>query len=124
MRLLTHNLMACPKCSTFPLVIKPTEVSPTDSEYDPDFVRRMLPRVDYNDLVKATETLKAVCPAMKAIQLPPTVEQVNSSVDLDPTMVSCYAALTGFAVKQGALECTACTTTFPIVDYIPNMMVE
>uniref|UniRef100_A0A6U4WVX1 Trm112p-like protein n=1 Tax=Neobodo designis TaxID=312471 RepID=A0A6U4WVX1_NEODS len=124
MRLLTHNLMACPKCSSFPLRIDAAEVLPTDSEYDPDFVRRMLPRVDYGDLVTAVNAVRAKCPAMAAVVLPATVEEIDTSNDLDRSMVACYAALTGFAVKNGGLECPQCTTKFPIIDFIPNMMVD
>jgi multifunctional methyltransferase subunit TRM112 len=124
MRLLTHNLMACPKCSSFPLAIDAVEVGPTDSEYDPDFVRRMLPRIDYKDLVAAVDSIRPKCPAMAAVVLPPTVEEIDTSNDLDRSMVACYAALTGFAVKQGALNCPQCTTKYPIIDFIPNMMVD
>jgi uncharacterized protein YbaR (Trm112 family) len=35
-----------------------------------------------------------------------------------------YLALTGLAVKSGVLKCNTCQTKYPIVDYIPNMMVE
>jgi multifunctional methyltransferase subunit TRM112 len=124
MRLLTHNLLACPKCNSFPFQIEAKEVVPTDCEYDPEFVRRMLARIAYEDLVAAVASIKPRCPAMAHVNLPATLEQVNVASDMDPTMLSVYAALTGFAVKNGALRCPQCTTQFLITDFIPNMMVE
>lgn len=124
MRLLTHNLMACVKCQTFPLTIEPTEVVPTHSEYDPEFVRRMLPRIEYSTLLEAFEAVKAKNPALGAATLAPTVEEIDISNDMSPSMINAYLALTGLAVKNGTLRCPTCTTKYPVVDFIPNMMVE
>lgn len=62
MRLLTHNLLVCnvKGCSVnnYPLKIKPTAVEKQETEFNPDFVRHMLPKLDWNALCIAA---KDVC---------------------------------------------------------------
>lgn len=126
MRLLTHNLMACVKCQSFPLDVEAAVVTPTDCEYDPDWVRRMLSRIDYEILLKGYADVKASegGKGLPVLKMPATVDEVDTSSDLNESMVAVYSALTGFAVKTGQLKCSKCTTAYPIVDFIPNMMVE
>jgi hypothetical protein len=63
MRLLTHNMLMCnvKGCSTnnFPLQLKATSIQKEESEFNPDFVKHMLPKLDYNALVTACKDVSA-----------------------------------------------------------------
>ena len=62
MRLLTHNLLMCNKrgCTSdhFPMKIKPTKIVVEESEFSPDEVRAMYPKLDWAALVSGA---KDVC---------------------------------------------------------------
>lgn len=62
MRLLTHNLLMCNKkgCTMehFPMTIKPTRIAVEESEFNPDEVRAMFPKLDWAALVSGA---KDVC---------------------------------------------------------------
>lgn len=124
MRLLTHNLMCCIKCQHYPLAVEATEVAPAEAPFDDDFIRRMLNRICYDYLVEAFESLRTTQPGLQSKKaLPATLEAVDLSESSDD-LRDIHFALNAFAVKQGALKCTKCETRFPIVDYVPNMLVE
>lgn len=62
MRLLTHNLLMCNKrgCTSdhFPMRIKPTKIVVEESEFNPEEVRAMYPKLDWAALVSGA---KDVC---------------------------------------------------------------
>mgnify|MGYP001108215127 FL=1 len=57
MKLITHNMLQCnvKGCTTnnFPLDIKGVEVGKEETEFRPDFIRHMLPKLDWAALVSA-----------------------------------------------------------------------
>ena len=63
-RLITHNLLACHAkgCTTnnFPLALKDVKLELREAEYNPDFVRNFLPRLDWSALVHAAREVRAV----------------------------------------------------------------
>ncbi|CUG62097.1 Hypothetical protein, putative [Bodo saltans] len=123
MRLLTHNLLCCVKCQHYPLDVRATDIAPAEAPFDADFVRRMLNRVTYAYLVDAFESLHSH-PALQSVaSLPPTLEEVDLS-DESTQLRDIHFALNAFAVRNGALTCSKCETTFPINEFIPNMLVE
>lgn len=62
-RLITHNLLAChvKGCTTnnFPLVFQDVQVELQEAEFNPDFVRNMLPRLQWDALVNAAKQVRA-----------------------------------------------------------------
>lgn len=64
MKLITHNMLQCnvKGCTTnnFPLDIKANEVAKEETEFRPDFIRHMLPKLDWKALVSAAEQVRAV----------------------------------------------------------------
>lgn len=123
MRLLTHNLMCCLKCKHFPLEIVSTDIDfNKDQAYDREFVQRMLGRIEYEILAKAVEQIRvnnaediAVIP-----KLPTTLAEID--VTNDNVLHCLHLAISGIVVRNGELQCPSCTTTFPITEYIPNLM--
>lgn len=124
MRLLTHNLLCCIKCQHYPLDVVAIDVVPAEAPFDADFVRRMLNRINYSFLVSAFEGLRQSQPSLQhKSSLPTTLEEVDLS-DNSAALRDIHFALCAFAVKSGSLKCAKCETSFPINEYVPNMLVE
>ncbi|XP_072495079.1 multifunctional methyltransferase subunit TRM112-like protein isoform X1 [Notamacropus eugenii] len=81
MKLLTHNLLSSHVRGVgpqgFPLRIQATEVRVSPVDFNPDFVTRMIPKMEWTALVDAAESVSAL-----ARPLPPP--PVSSSVTGDP----------------------------------------
>ncbi|KAG5511146.1 hypothetical protein JKF63_07087 [Porcisia hertigi] len=139
MRLLTHNFLACLKCDTHPLLVSAAEVDEIPVEYNAEFTRRMLARVDYpslrttfHALREAHGSLLGPCrdegtdasevPAASA-ELPETMEGVDLSDD-SAFLITAHYAMNVVAVRNGTLECTGCNAKFLINDFIPNFVQE
>ena len=57
MKLLTHNMLASNVkniTNRFPLAIRATQVEEEENEYNEDFVKRMIPRLEYAALRQAS----------------------------------------------------------------------
>jgi len=55
MRILVHNMMCCLKCDSFPLKIEATEVENEEQDENNEFIKNMLPRIDYDALKMAAK---------------------------------------------------------------------
>jgi multifunctional methyltransferase subunit TRM112 len=68
-RLITHNLLAChvKGCTTnnFPLEFKDVEVQLQEAEFNPDFLRGFMPKLEWKALVETARqvsiTARAYC---------------------------------------------------------------
>lgn len=60
-RLITHNLLAChvKNCTSnnFPLAFKDAQIELREAEFNPDFLRGFLPKVEWGALVQAAREL-------------------------------------------------------------------
>lgn len=56
-RLITHNLLACHakgcNSNNFPLLLQDVQIELREQEFNPDFVRNILPRLEWRALVDA-----------------------------------------------------------------------
>nr|CAJ2467148.1 unnamed protein product [Leishmania braziliensis] len=139
MRLLTHNFLACLQCDTYPLLVSAAEMEEIPVEYDAEFTRRMLARIDYPSLRTTFHTLReahksvrgpsydedpdATETAAACTELPETMEGADLSDD-SAFLRMVHYAMNIVAVRNGTLECPACKTTFAIRDFIPNFVQE
>ena len=57
-RLITHNLLACHAkgCTTnnFPLKLSDVKLALREADFNPDFLRGFLPRIEWNALIQAS----------------------------------------------------------------------
>ncbi len=122
MRLYAHNLLACLKCQSFPLEIGPNSViGPTGDEYDEDFVRRMLPRLDYASFYKAYTTLQQQHEALLGQRpIPPTLQQIDPANT--EHLQAVWYAMSAIAVRTATLHCGHCQSVYEVRDYIPVML--
>ena len=62
-RLITHNLLAChvKGCTTnnFPLKLTDIELALREAEFNPDFLRGFLPRIEWDALIQASREVSS-----------------------------------------------------------------
>jgi multifunctional methyltransferase subunit TRM112 len=123
MRLLTHNFLACLKCDTYPLLISATEVEEIPVEYDAEFTRRMLARIDYPSLQTTFHKLREDHASVlgHSTELPETMDGADLS-DESEFVKAVHLALNVVAVKSGTLQCPTCKSTYTVNDFIPNFV--
>mmetsp|Transcript_1685 Transcript_1685/g.3608 ORF Transcript_1685/g.3608 Transcript_1685/m.3608 type:complete len:138 (-) Transcript_1685:193-606(-) len=133
MRLLTHNLLQCNKKGVkngYPLIIRPVQLEYKESPYDKDFVSAMVPKVEYDALLKALQWVREFPPFARGEGLPP-----GGLPELPPALPMEYAADEDFLRKlhtvlfdiylvEGVLVCPESGREFPVNDRIPNMLLN
>ncbi|KAH9895988.1 Trm112p-domain-containing protein [Cubamyces lactineus] len=114
-RLITHNLLACHAkgCTTnnFPLQFQDVSIELRETEFNADFIRGFLPRLEWAALVSAARQLGDT-------SLP--AEQPEM-VD-DEFLQKLHHVLLEIHVEEGAMVCPNCKHVFPISNGIPNML--
>ncbi|KAH9925045.1 Trm112p-domain-containing protein [Epithele typhae] len=114
-RMITHNLLACHAkgCTSnnFPLRFKDVAVELRDADFNADFLRGFLPRLEWPALVNAARELGDT-------SLP--AEQPEM-VD-DDFLKKVHHVLLEIHVEEGAMVCPNCSHVYPISNGIPNML--
>ncbi|KAA1476382.1 Trm112p-domain-containing protein [Dentipellis sp. KUC8613] len=114
-RLITHNLLAChaKNCNTnnFPLQLQDVQVALREAEFNPDFLRGFLPRIEWPALVGAARQLGDT-------SLP--LEQPEM-ID-DDFLKHLHHVLLEIHIDEGAMVCPNCKHVYPISSGIPNML--
>ena len=66
-RLITHNLLACHAkgCTSnnFPLQLKDVQIELREAEFNPDFLRGFIPRLEWGALVDAARQVSSHSPS-------------------------------------------------------------
>ncbi|XP_034037172.1 multifunctional methyltransferase subunit TRM112-like protein [Thalassophryne amazonica] len=119
MKLLTHNmLMSHVKgvVKGYPLLIKATEVKVNEVEFNPQFVSRMIPKLEWSALVQAAEGLG------HRQDLP--TELVQDYDKNEEFLKKVHRVLLEVEVIEGCLQCPESGREFPITRGIPNMLLN
>nr|CAG4651521.1 EOG090X0LTV [Simocephalus serrulatus]SVE94656.1 EOG090X0LTV [Simocephalus serrulatus] len=118
MKLLTHNLLTskCLKGVTvgYPLAIAAKEVKINEVEFNPEFISRMIQKVDWPALCKAVENLGHLN------ELPPSV--VEDYENNEEFLKKAHHFLMEVEVISGDLICPETGRKFPVTEGIPNML--
>ncbi|XP_026213907.1 multifunctional methyltransferase subunit TRM112-like protein [Anabas testudineus] len=119
MKLLTHNMLTSHVkgvAKGYPLLIKATEVKVNEVEFNPQFVSRMIPKLEWSALVQAAEQLghREDLPA----ELVPDYEKNEEFLK------KVHRALLEVEVIEGCLQCPESGREFPISRGIPNMLLN
>uniref|UniRef100_A0A8C6L8X8 Multifunctional methyltransferase subunit TRM112-like protein n=1 Tax=Nothobranchius furzeri TaxID=105023 RepID=A0A8C6L8X8_NOTFU len=107
MKLLTHNMLTSHVKGVtkgYPLLIKATEVKVNDVDFNPQFVCRMIPKLEWN--------LSYIC------ELVPDYEKNEDFLK------KVHRALLEVEVIEGCLQCPESGREFPISRGIPNMLLN
>ncbi|KAJ7242788.1 hypothetical protein B0H12DRAFT_844851 [Mycena haematopus] len=114
-RLITHNLLAChvKGCTSnnFPLELKDVQVVLRESEFNPDFLRGFIPKLEWPALVGAARELGDT-------SLP---DQLPEMLD-DDFLKTLHHVLLEIHVEEGIMICPNCKHNYPISNGIPNML--
>nr|XP_020446122.1 multifunctional methyltransferase subunit TRM112-like protein [Monopterus albus] len=119
MKLLTHNMLTSHVKGVikgYPLLIKATEVKVNEVEFNPEFVSRMIPKLEWCALVQAAEALghRQDLPG----ELVPDYEKNEEFLK------KVHRVLLEVEVIEGCLQCPESGREFPISRGIPNMLLN
>jgi multifunctional methyltransferase subunit TRM112 len=120
MRLITHNMLVCNKKGVengFPLRIDAVEVQVIETEFSVEFVRKMLTKIDWPAFVAGAKALNV------ADGLPEQYDGEQHGGD-EALLQKVHHALMEVHVKKGSLVCPESGREFPIIDGIPNMLLQ
>ncbi|KAI9017071.1 hypothetical protein BC832DRAFT_543587 [Gaertneriomyces semiglobifer] len=117
MRLITHNMLQCHakgcNSNNYPLELREVELESLEAEFSDDFIRRLLPKLDWGVLVQTAYSLGVA-------QLP---EEVPEEQDEDFLRVV-HDVILGTRVKVATMICKGCGHVYPIKDGVPNMLLQ
>ncbi|KAL6856242.1 hypothetical protein ACP4OV_019044 [Aristida adscensionis] len=127
MRLLTHNMLASNVrgvTAGYPLKLEAAKWSTKEVELSPDFIRGLLPKLDWKALVAATRALGL--PELLPEEQPPEDEIfAEGAADAEGSAIRrIHHALLEIHVQEGSLVCPESGRAFPIDKGIPNMMLH
>ncbi|XP_019846480.1 multifunctional methyltransferase subunit TRM112-like protein [Bactrocera dorsalis] len=120
MRLSTYNFLTSKAIKGvkvgFPLKLTIAKQDVVESEFNPTFIERLLPRLDWSGIRLAAEVagLNDDIPA----ELPANV------AENEELLKKLHHLLLEIDVLEGQLECPETGRVFPITDGIPNMLLN
>nr|SVE70836.1 EOG090X0LTV [Daphnia similis]SVE71467.1 EOG090X0LTV [Daphnia similis]SVE72100.1 EOG090X0LTV [Daphnia similis] len=118
MKLLTHNILTskCLKGVTvgYPLGIVAKEIKVNEVEFNPEFISRMIQKVDWPALCKAAENLGHIDDLPSAV--------VDDYENNEEFLKKAHHFLMEIEVINGDLICPETGRKFPVTDGIPNML--
>ncbi|KAJ8338025.1 hypothetical protein SKAU_G00369910 [Synaphobranchus kaupii] len=119
MKLLTHNMLTSHVKGVikgYPLLIKATEVKVSEVEFNPQFVSRMIPKLEWTALVQAADGLGQLNDLPN--ELVPDYEKN------DEFLRKVHHVLLEVEVLEGCLQCPESGRVFPISRGVPNMLLN
>ncbi|XP_030622387.1 multifunctional methyltransferase subunit TRM112-like protein isoform X3 [Chanos chanos] len=114
MKLLTHNILTSHVKGVtkgYPLLIKATEVRVNEVEFNPQFVSRMIPKLEWSALVQAAEG-----------DLPSSL--IQDYENNEEFLRKVHRVLLEVEVIEGCLQCPESGREFPISRGVPNMLLN
>ncbi|KAF9524200.1 hypothetical protein CPB83DRAFT_861608 [Crepidotus variabilis] len=114
-RLITHNLLAChaKDCNTnnFPLEFKDIQLEIREAEFNSDFLKGFMPKLEWKALV---DTARQLGDTSLPLEQPEMVD--------DGFLKSLHHVLLEIHVEEGSMTCPNCKHVYPILNGIPNML--
>jgi len=102
----------------YPLKLMASEISVKEKEFQPTFITKMLPKVNWNVLVEAVNSIGHA----ESAALPPAITE--DSVKSEEFLRKAHHALLEIDVVTGEMECPESGRKFPIQNGIPNMLLN
>lgn len=117
MKLLTHNLLTSRFLkgvqTGYPLTLVAEKVEELNTDYNEEFLHKMLKKIDYEALKEAAKTCGQ--------QLPEALPDFNST-SRENDLKAIHKALFDTEIITGTLICPETGREFPISEGIPNML--
>ena len=99
----------------FPLLLQATEVRSNPVEFNPDFIARVIPKVEWTALLEAADTLHLV-------EVPK--EPIQGYEHNEEFLRKMHHVLLEVEVSEGTLQCPESGRLFPISRGIPSMLLS
>ena len=141
MKLLTHNMLMSPGTRNgFPLAIEVSEMETVETEFNADFVARMVEKLEYQALLDTVASVRTAPPATAAsppaasdpVRARPQLKldeevalpaQVPASFAEDEAFLrALHHVLLEVEILEGTLVCPETAKRFPIKEGIPSML--
>ncbi|XP_033638704.1 multifunctional methyltransferase subunit TRM112-like protein [Asterias rubens] len=119
MKLLTHNMLTSHVKGVkngYPLKIEVENLNVTEVDFNPDFIARMIPRLEWKALYESAQTLNVVG------KLPS--EPVADYESNEEFLKEAHRVMLEVEVTDGFLVCPESGRKFPIKNGIPNMLLN
>ncbi|XP_022124696.1 multifunctional methyltransferase subunit TRM112-like protein [Pieris rapae] len=118
MKLITHNMLTS-KClkgvvTGYPLAINATNINITEVDYNPEFITRIIPKLDWEVLWRAADSIG------HSDGLPQTIEPKFE--ENNEFLKKAHRVLLEVDIEEGNLVCPESGRRFPISKGIPNML--
>ena len=122
MKLLTHNLLTCNIKGVkngFPLIIDAAEVVVKEADFNPDFIARMLYKLEWKALISAAQNLG------HGKSLPEDIAGREKELsENEEFLKDTHHVLMEIEIIEGNLICPETGRKFPISKGIPNMLLK
>lgn len=118
MKLLTHNMLSCHikgVTNGYPFKIEPTKVEEVDTDFDPDFLRNIWPRIEWHALKEAAESL-----GMTGLPADVAPDMLQN----DEFLQQFHHALLELQLEEGALVCPETGRKFTVSKGVPNLLLN
>uniref|UniRef100_A0A914HYZ9 Multifunctional methyltransferase subunit TRM112-like protein n=1 Tax=Globodera rostochiensis TaxID=31243 RepID=A0A914HYZ9_GLORO len=121
MKLLLHNFFSSHFLkgvnTGYPLILRATKIERIETEFNGDFVKKMMPRLDYQALLQAANSVDE----RAASELPK--ELATDWENNDDFLRKLHSLLVNYEIVEGELECPESHRIFNIKEGIPNFLV-
>ncbi|TPX60749.1 hypothetical protein SpCBS45565_g07439 [Spizellomyces sp. 'palustris'] len=111
--MLQCHAKGCDPSQSYPLELKGVELESLDAEYNEDFIRRLIPKLDWNVLVHTAF-------ALGVAELPKELPDVQDEAFLRKV----HQVALETRVKEAQMVCNGCGHVYPIKDGVPNMLLQ
>ncbi|KAA0185359.1 hypothetical protein HAZT_HAZT006005 [Hyalella azteca] len=119
MKLITHNMLSSKTIKGvvygYPLIIRASQVLTKDVDFNPEFIQRMIPKLDWSALKFA-----AKCVGHEE-DLP---DEPPANMADEDVLKRIHHVVMEVDVVDGFLECPETKRQFPITNGIPNMLLN
>lgn len=120
MKLLTHNMLSSKGMKGvkvgYPLTIQAKDVKVSEVEFNPDFIARIIPKLDWPEICRAAEQLG---------QLGDLSSTLGEDYETNNEFLKkAHHVLLQVEVINGDLVCPETGRKFPVTDGIPNMLLN
>eukprot|EP00126_Sphaerothecum_destruens_P015426 Sdes_comp9430_c0_seq1m893 len=117
MRLLTHNMLQCHvkgcNVNNFPLKVEAGEIQNSEADFNPAFIKAMLPKLDWT-------ALKTTCDQLSIDSIPSTLPEEADQNDEFFQLV--HHILLETIILEGKLVCSNCGHEYTVKKGVPNML--
>ncbi|XP_010416791.1 PREDICTED: multifunctional methyltransferase subunit TRM112-like protein At1g78190 [Camelina sativa] len=118
MRLIVHNMLSCNirgVVNKFPLRIEPEKIIVKEVDFNPDFLKHMIAKIDWKALVDGARS-------MGYTELPDHAPDTTTLESDEPFLRKFHHSLLELHLEEGSLVCSETGRKFPVNKGIPNML--